>query len=413
MDARQQRGLVIAAMFRLTQHGGCWQVPSQTGENRKYTVDPKAGTCSCKDCQEGGFKCKHQWAVEYVIQRELWSDGTVTETQTLTVTKRKTYKQDWPAYDAAQTTEKDRFQVLLAELCRKIEEPEQTMGRPRIPLADSVFSAIFKVYSTVSGRRFACDLKEAEKRGHISKAPHRSSFHRALESETLTPILEAMITETSLPLKAVEEDFAVDSSGFTTCRYERWYDHKYGKTCKRQEWVKVHICVGVKTNIVTSVRIEDKNASDTKQLPALVNATRENFTMREVSADKVYGTLKNYDVIEGAGATPYIAFKSIHSGKGGGLWAKMYGLFTYRQDEFAAHYHKRSNIESTFSMVKRKFGDFVRSKTDVAMKNEALAKLLCHNIVCLIHETEELGITVDFSAVSKEKTLTQKSADLV
>jgi hypothetical protein len=43
-------------------------------------------------------------------------------------------------------------------------------------------------------------------------------------------------------------------------------------------------------------------------------------------------------------------------------------------------------------MVKRKFGDFVRSKTDVAMVNEALCKILCHNLVVLIHEMYELGI---------------------
>ena len=35
-------------------------------------------------------------------------------------------------------------------------------------------------------------------------------------------------------------------------------------------------------------------------------------------------------------------------------------------------------------MIKRKFGDSVRAKTDVAMRNEALAKILCHNIACCI-----------------------------
>ncbi len=57
-----------------------------------------------------------------------------------------------------------------------------------------------------------------------------------------------------------------------------------------------------------------------------------------------------------------------------------------------AHYHKRSNVESTFSAVKRKFGDSVRSKTDTAMVNEVLCKFLAHNLCCLIHEQHELGI---------------------
>lgn len=42
--------------------------------------------------------------------------------------------------------------------------------------------------------------------------------------------------------------------------------------------------------------------------------------------------------------------------------------------------------------MKRKFGDFIRSKTEVAQKNEALLKVLAHNIVCVVHSIHELGI---------------------
>ncbi len=68
----------------------------------------------------------------------------------------------------------------------------------------------------------------------------------------------------------------------------------------------------------------------------------------------------------------------------------------FKRDEYLAHYHKRSNVESTFSMIKRKFGDSLRSKGDVAMTNEALAKILCHNLVVLIHEMYEVGIDPAF-----------------
>jgi hypothetical protein len=49
-------------------------------------------------------------------------------------------------------------------------------------------------------------------------------------------------------------------------------------------------------------------------------------------------------------------------GHGPASWRKMWGYFMYRQDEFQAHYHLRSNVESVFSAVKRKFGGAVRSK---------------------------------------------------
>jgi len=47
-------------------------------------------------------------------------------------------------------------------------------------------------------------------------------------------------------------------------------------------------------------------------------------------------------------------------------------------------------------MIKGKFGDSVRSKTDVAMANEAMCKVLAHNLVVLIHEVYELGIHPTF-----------------
>jgi hypothetical protein len=53
-------------------------------------------------------------------------------------------------------------------------------------------------------------------------------------------------------------------------------------------------------------------------------------------------------------------------------------------------------------MIKRKFGDSVRSKTDIAIRNEVLAKVLCHNIVVVIHEMHELGINPGFRTGSAE-----------
>ena len=143
------------------------------------------------------------------------------------------------------------------------------------------------------------------------------------------------------------------------------------------------------------------------QLPILVDATAKNFTISEVSADKGYSSIENHNAIAKHGATPFIAFKKNSTGTGtrnhgrnkaAQVWEKMFHFFAYKQDEFLAHYHKRSNVESTFSMIKSKFGDAVRSKSAIAMKNKALCKLLAHNICCLISAMFELGIRPDFAA---------------
>ena len=70
----------------------------------------------------------------------------------------------------------------------------------------------------------------------------------------------------------------------------------------------------------------------------------------------------------------------------------------YRQPEFLAHYGQRSNVETTFSAIKRKFGGAVRSKTFTAQVNEILCKVLCHNLAVLVHARHELGIESAFGA---------------
>src|SRR5207244_7746171 len=95
----------------------------------------------------------------------------------------------------------------------------------------------------------------------------------------VTPILQAMVTETSLPLRAVETDFAIDSSGLSTHVYDRWFDEKYGTPKHEHKWVKCHMVCGVKTNIVTAVVFTDKYADDPSELPGLAKKTRENFAI--------------------------------------------------------------------------------------------------------------------------------------
>lgn len=117
-----------------------------------------------------------------------------------------------------------------------------------------------------------------------------------------------------------------------------------------------------------------------------------------VSADKAYLSADNLNLLDRRGIDPYIPFKSNSVLGNTPIWDRIFHYFNLHREEFLAHYHKRSNVESTFSMVKRKFGDSLRSKTDTAMVNETLAKLLAHNVVVVIHKMYELGIDLSFGA---------------
>lgn len=404
VEVRQQRGMEIAALARIEKVDGVYVVPSVTNPRpTKYKVS-MAGmfpTCTCPDHEMRGCKCKHIYAVECVIRREttVEPNGTTTVRESVTITKtRKTYPQNWPAYNQAQTNEKRQFLTLLHDLCKDLPTPPQTgRGQRRLPMSDAVFAAVFKVYSTMSARRFTSDLCDAQAKGYIEKVPHFNSVLNYLECPDLFPILTGMVERAALPLAAVESTFAVDSTGFCFSRFARWYDVKYNRFTCKQEWVKAHVMCGVKTNAVTAVEIYGKDSGDALHLPALVNTTAANgFKIGDVCADKGYAGEDCHAAIDRVGGNPFIMFKANATGRIGGLFGKMFHYFNYRRDEFLQHYHQRSNVESTVMMVKTKFGDGLKSKTDVAGRNEVLCKLVCHNICCVISAMYELGIQPEF-----------------
>jgi hypothetical protein len=140
LSDREIKALQIAAKSRLTQKGNVWLVPSQAGHG-EYEVrpDPQAPRCTCPDYEFRNARCKHIVAVEYVLMREEKPDGSTVVTETVTVTSRKTYSQDWKAYNAAQTHEKSELQALLYELCKNLPEPVQQRGQTTAIVAGHYF----------------------------------------------------------------------------------------------------------------------------------------------------------------------------------------------------------------------------------------------------------------------------------
>lgn len=399
LDARQQRALAIVRSDKAKRikhvSGSRWLVPSQTNASGGYVVDAEQRTCSCPDHEDRGVACKHIWAVLYFRAEVKLPDGTTVVTE-----KRVTYTQDWPRYNAAQCEEKHRVQLLLRGLCDGIAQPEQTTGRPRLPLADVVYGATMKVYTTMSGRRATTDIRACEEKGLLSSAPSYNSVHRYMEREDLAPLLKTLVHESAAPLRAVETAFATDSTGFATNTYARWFDEKYGGEKRSQRWIKLHAQVGTATHVIASVEATESSVGDAPMLePLLKSSIERGFAVKELSADKAYLSNENLVAIEAAHAVPYIPFKSNSRGTGRtDAWRRLWHMFEARNDEFLTHYHQRSNAESVFSAVKRKFGASVRAKALPAQINEVLLKCLCHNLSMLVHAIHELKIEPSFWA---------------
>jgi hypothetical protein len=331
VNEREQKALEIAARTKLTRKGDVWIVPSQSGpKTYKVNPDPESPRCTCPDFEFRQQRWKHIFAVEIVLQREVTVSNDGTRTVTETVTVKKKYAQDWANYNKAQTTEKSHFLAFLYELCSKIEEPirKRKRGGQRLPLADVLFSVTFKVYSGMSARRFASDMRDALAKGYVSKMPSFNSIFDYMQMESLTPYLKYLIAESASPLKSIEQSFAVDSSGFSTTRFVRWFDVKYGNNEDWHDWIKMHITCGTSTHIVTSVELSNARMHDSPYFKPLIEQTaKAGFTMKEIVADKGYISGDNLQTAVDHGATPYIPFKTNVTGKRGSeLWKKLFTI---------------------------------------------------------------------------------------
>ncbi len=393
---REQRGQLIYKNCKIIKTPRGWRVPSQSYNGKAYLVKFSGHNpqCNCPDCEIKRVKCKHIFAVEFYIKQEISEEGKIKETKGIKIS----YSQDWKAYDKSQTNEKIIFMKLLHDLCSSIEQPEYSFGRPNLPMSELLFSSIMKVYTTFSLRRFMSDIQIAKEMGLIDKIPCYASIGHFLQRKEITDILKKLIEVSATPLASVENCFTNDASGFSTSRFARYYDYKYGKESKYRIWLKAHLLSGVKTNIVVRAEITEGHSNDSPQLAPLLKGVSKRFNLQEVSCDLAYSSRENLKLITDEGALPFIPFKKNVTGRARGsyLWMRMYHYFLYKHEEFLQHYHKRSNSETVFHMVKTKFRDNLRSKDKTAQVNELLCKMLCHNICVIIQETNELGIRGEF-----------------
>ena len=410
---KEERAKIILSREKAIRKikNGMYLVQSQTGSGfYKVQWNGKNWVCNCPDFVKNGHAgpCKHIIALKLRFVRFVNIEGQEPKVE------KKTYSQNWHLYNSAQTQEFELFDKLLYHLVEPIQSPEHNgPGRPPIKTSDQIFCCVMKVYSMLSSRRAKWLYHEAVQRQQIENAPHFNVVTTALNKRKITPILHQLVRMSAQPLSSIENDFSVDSSGFRCSSFGNYCEEKHG-TKRMRKWLKVHICTGVETNIVSDVIITDEYAADSPQFPILLKNTAGHFQINEVSADPAYSSRKNHDIVDELGGKPFILFKKNATGKADGspIWKRAFHYFQLHKEDFLEHYHKRSNAETTFSAIKTKFSETLKSRNHTAQVNEMLCKITAYNITVLIREFIEMGADPElFSIASLAKEISMRNFD--
>lgn len=186
-------------------------------------------------------------------------------------------------------------------------------------------------------------------------------FHKRINTRILNEFL----------CKKPVEISAIDSSGFETNYMSYYYANvwNYQDRRKYRRYLKVSIAIDTDSQYILSQKIRLGPRNDNIDFESVMKNVKCNF----VVADKGYDSKSNrYFVLRKLKAYPQIPYRK-RSGK-------IYQSQGIKLKFDKGIYHQRSKVESVFSVIKRKYGSFVLSKSFETQKKELLLRLIAYNI---------------------------------
>ena len=225
----------------------------------------------------------------------------------------------------------------LSALVDTLDEPERRGSRAGLPLRDVLFGLIYKVGYQRSYRRAVSELRQAARGGLITigTVPAESTLRRYMSDPRVTPVLQRLVVTSSWPLTAVESGHDQDSVVFAASPHSR----PEGSS-NSLSGIRLHMLVGESTGVIRAVDVAGEG-----------RVPRKNSHSVSVPEGAMWRTLSNgYD------------------------------------KNWKEYYASRRVIESAVANMKRRYGDRVRSKSDVGRVNELYCGIIAHNLTVLVYE---------------------------
>ncbi len=270
------------------------------------------------------------------------------------------------------------------------------------------FAGILKIQKQASYVELANELRKLFPAFHT---PNHSTLHRRMNKINVD-ILNDLILVLNEKLSIGQ-----DSTGFEYHAGSGWIEYKW--KLKRRLFIKLHIIVEVKTQVILACSVTTKRGADStqfepliKEVLDLVNSLKELNKSIEIEylADKAYDSKKIFDFCKEHGITPIIPVrkkakshgndkrsKEVRIQFGGSINCKNVNRLSQdtclsNQDKWRikSGYTKRSLTETPFSTTKRKHGEKVKAKKWKNVQQEMLFRVAAHNLKIIETRVREI-----------------------
>lgn len=230
----------------------------------------------------------------------------------------------------------------------------------------------------------------------LRRAPHFSTLQKALKR--LRPLAERLFAATLLPIQG---PVALDGTGFSSRHASRYYGHRIHEERLIHHHVRSCIAVDTAAQRVVAHRERDGPGAD---FPDAIPLLRQLRGVRIVVADKGFDSLAiRWFVRWDLHAAAHIPQRRQAYGRRGLEHRHAAVIFDERL------YHRRSLVETVHSVVKRRYGDALRSRAWPCWGTEVTLRYVAYNLgrasttVWLLMISTEPSPTHQFKAENQRK----------
>ena len=185
---------------------------------------------------------------------------------------------------------------------------------------------------------------------------------------------------------------AIDSTGIKVTNRGQWMQDKLNvrNNNSKKGYLKIYIAVNIKTKKILSMKVTDEHVHDGKALPKLVNDVikSNNITaIGKVFADGAYDSNDIFRCLADKGMFPYcikVRKNAKVRWKKGRNIIRNLSVLAQKKDlqkwkDSSVSYGQRWIVETVFSCLKRRFGEYVYSVRLKNMIQEMMLKASLYN----------------------------------
>ena len=230
-------------------------------------------------------------------------------------------------------------------------------------------------------------ITQAHAKGKVPSIPNYTTINRRINR------LDIKIKDTDNNNRSKDEYIviAIDSTGIKVINRGQWMRDKW--KIRKKGYLKIHIAVNVKTKKILSMKVTDEHVHDSKALPGLVDsiiksnnttAAAAAATIGKLFADGAYEGNNIFGFLADNGIQPCIKVRKnarVRWKKGNTIrnLAVLAQKIDLQKWKDSVSYGQRWIVETVFSCLKRRFGEYVYSVRQENMIQEMMLKASLYN----------------------------------